>query len=111
MSGGAAAATDPSVPSARAPVGASTSGDAAHGPTGLPPEPQCRDGRGPTRIPVCFEPQPQDTPAGYPAPYERCRAEVNGHPFSRELTDGERARSEHPNSCCYLDRCQVSYGY
>ena len=51
-----------------------------------------------------------DATPGYPAPYDRCMAAFNGHAFSAQLTDDERRRGDH-GTCCYLDRCQISYGY
>ncbi len=76
----------------------------------LPPEPPCPGGSGPIRIAACREPAVGDATAGYPAPYDRCMAAFNGHAFSAQLTDDERRRGDH-GTCCYLDRCQISYGY
>ena len=76
----------------------------------LPPEPQCTGGSGPVRISVCREPEAGDATPGFPVPYDKCMAAFNGHAFSAQLTDEERRRG-HGSSCCYLDRCQISYGY
>lgn len=104
--GGAAAA--------RAQADAATTAPTAGGALGprasLPPEPPCAGGTGPVRIAVCREPAAGDAAPGYPAPYERCMASLDGHPFSAELTAAERGRGPGA-TCCYLDRCQISYGY
>lgn len=105
-------------PPARVEPGASAGGNAVEAPTPadaaarapVPAEPPCPGGTGPVRIPVCREPAAGDAAAGYPAPYERCLASHEGHPFSAELTAAERGRGASA-TCCYLDRCQISYGY
>ncbi len=63
------------------------------------------------RISVCREPEAGDATPGYPVPYDKCMAAFDGHAFSAELTDDERRRRGHGTCCCYLDRCQISYGY
>lgn len=43
------------------------------------------------------------------APFETCAEKRAGKPFSPHETNERRAKEG--GTCCYLDRCQISYRY
>jgi|JI10StandDraft_1071094.scaffolds.fasta_scaffold596709_2 hypothetical protein len=76
------------------------------------PEPSCPpDSQGAVRFYACGDPRPEESPGGLPAPYERCPATRAGRGFSASQTAQRRGQVEQAQTCCYLERCQISYGY
>lgn len=102
--GAAASAQAPSVaPSATAPR---QTGARVPVPTSEPP---CTDGNT-VRFHKCFVPTSADLGAPLlELPFDNCPATVAALRFSPKETARQRAKT--PDVCCYLDRCQLSYGY
>lgn len=90
-------------------IAPSTSASVATTPPAEPPldEPKCTTGD-PIKFFVCNPPQANEV-GGMPSPYEACPAKRGGKAFSPAETKSRREKT--PATCCYLDRCQISYGY
>jgi hypothetical protein len=79
---------------------------------GIPPEPTCPNGgSGTVRSYACGDPRADEAPGGFAAPYERCPATRGGLGFSVAQTAQRRGQVDQSQTCCYLERCQISYGY
>jgi hypothetical protein len=77
-----------------------------------PPEPPCpNDSGGTVRSYACADPRADETPGGFAAPYARCPATRGGLGFSAAQTAQRRGQVDQSQTCCYLERCQISYGY
>jgi len=98
-------------PSTPAPLLVSHEVDAGKGPapaSRTAVEPKCPPGE-PIAFFVCAPPKREEPKGELEAPFDACAEKRGGKPFSPHETTERRAKDG--ATCCYLDRCQISYGY